>query len=91
LTRRAQENSGLRGPKKVALALLCDTAGTKREDDMTTKLKRYAKMAAGLLTIELLVPGGTLIVLTLLLTGAALPIPDKLAAALPILDLFKRP
>ena len=58
---------------------------------MATKLKRYAKMAAGLLTIELLVPGGTLIILTLLLTGTSLPIPDKLAAVLPILNLFKRP
>ncbi len=61
------------------------------EETMATKLMGYAKKAAGLLMIELLVPGGTLIVLTLLLTGTSLPIPDKLAAALPMLDLFKRP
>lgn len=58
---------------------------------MTTKLMSYAKKAATLLMIELLVPGGTLVVLALLLTGTSLPIPEKVAAALPILDLFKRP
>ncbi|HYB74151.1 MAG TPA: hypothetical protein VED18_12335 [Candidatus Sulfotelmatobacter sp.] len=57
---------------------------------MATKLKGYAKKVAALLLVELLVPGGTLIVLTLLLTGMALPIPEKVAAALPILNLFKR-
>jgi len=46
--------------------------------------------AAGLLVIELLVPGGTLIVLTLLLTGTSIPIPEKVAAALPILNMLKR-
>lgn len=57
---------------------------------MATKLKGYAKKVAALLLVELLVPGGTLVVLTLLLTGKALPIPEKVAAALPILNLFKR-
>ena len=57
---------------------------------MATKLVRYAKKAAGLLMIELLVPGGTLVVLTLLLTGTTFPIPEKVAAALPILNLLKR-
>ncbi len=57
---------------------------------MTTKLAGYAKKAAALLMIEMLVPGGTLIILTLLLTGMSLPIPEKLAAAVPILNLFKR-
>ena len=58
---------------------------------MTTKWMGYAKKAAALLIIELLVPGGTLVVLTLLLTGTSLPIPEKVAAALPILNLLKRP
>jgi hypothetical protein len=58
---------------------------------MATKWVRYAKKAAGLLLIELVVPGGTLILLTLLLTGGTLPIPGRLAAALPILKMFKRP
>jgi len=57
---------------------------------MATKLTGYAKKVAALLLVELLVPGGTLVVLTLLLTGMALPIPEKVAAALPILNLFKR-
>jgi hypothetical protein len=57
---------------------------------MATKLKGYAKKVAALLLVELLVPGGTLVVLTLLLTGKALPIPEKVATALPILNLFKR-
>ncbi len=58
---------------------------------MGTTLKGYAKRVAALLLVELLVPGGTLIVLTLLLTGTALPIPEKVAAALPILNFLKRP
>lgn len=57
---------------------------------MATKLMGLAKKAAGLLVIELLVPGGTLIVLTLLLTGTSIPIPEKVAAALPILNMLKR-
>jgi hypothetical protein len=58
---------------------------------MAIKLKGYAKKVAALLLIELLVPGGTLVVLTLLLTGTWLPIPEKVAAALPILNLLRRP
>jgi hypothetical protein len=50
----------------------------------------YAKKAVGLLLIELVVPGGTLLVLTLLLTGGSLPIPERLAAALPVLKLLRR-
>lgn len=73
----------------MASGLLSKTGNN--EETMATKLKRYAKMAAGLLTIELLVPGGTLIILTFLLTGTSLPIPDKLAAVLPILNFLKRP
>ncbi len=57
---------------------------------MAAKLLGYAKKAAGLLLIELVVPGGTLILLTLLLTGATLPIPERLAAALPVLKMFRR-
>ncbi len=57
---------------------------------MATKLKGLAKKAAALAMIELLIPGGTLILLTFLLTGGSLPIPEKLAAALPILNLLKR-
>lgn len=58
---------------------------------MLTRLKRYAKKAAGLLMIELLVPGGTLILITILLTGGSLPIPEKVLAALPVLKFIKRP
>lgn len=57
---------------------------------MATKLAGYARKAAGLLLIELIVPGGTLIFLTLFLTGGVLPIPERLTAALPILRTFKR-
>ena len=63
----------------------------KDTDTMATKLLGYAKKAAGLLMIELLVPGGTLIVLGLILTGGTLPIPEKVASVLPILKLIKRP
>lgn len=57
---------------------------------MATQVLGYAKKAAGLLLIELVVPGGTLVVLTLLLTGGALPIPQWLATALPVLKLVRR-
>ena len=57
---------------------------------MATKVMGYAKKAAGLLMIELLIPGGTLIVLGLLLTGGTLPVPEKIASVLPILRLIKR-
>jgi hypothetical protein len=57
---------------------------------MMTRLVGYAKKAAGLLLIELVVPGGTLIVLGLLLSGVALPIPERLLVMLPILRFLKR-
>ena len=57
---------------------------------MAAKVLGYLKKAAGLLLIELVVPGGTLVVLTLLLTGGSLPIPERLAEALPILKLVRR-
>ncbi|HEY7678627.1 MAG TPA: hypothetical protein VIG69_16260 [Candidatus Methylomirabilis sp.] len=57
---------------------------------MAAKVLEYAKKAVGLLLIELVVPGGTLLVLTLLLTGGSLPIPERLAAALPVLKLLRR-
>ena len=75
----------------MALGLLSVPADYETNGDiMRTKLMGLAKKAAGLLMIELLVPGGTLIVLAFLLTGGSLPIPEKLAAALPILGLLKR-
>jgi hypothetical protein len=43
------------------------------------------------LLIELVVPGGTLLVLTFLLTGGSLPIPERLTETLPILKLLRRP
>lgn len=58
---------------------------------MAAKALGYAKKAAGLLLIELVVPGGTLVLLTLLLTGGTLPIPERLVAALPFLKLLRRP
>ncbi len=57
---------------------------------MASTLFGYAKKAAGVLLLELLVPGGTLIVLMLLFTGVELPIPERLAAALPALRLLRR-
>jgi len=87
----ARKNSRLGGSYKVALGLLSVPADYETNGDiMRTKLMGLAKKAAGLLMIELLVPGGTLIVLAFLLTGGSLPIPEKLAAALPILGLLKR-
>ncbi len=57
---------------------------------MAAKVLGYAKKAAGLLLIELVVPGGTVVVLALLLTGVGLPIPARLTAALPVLKLLRR-
>ena len=57
---------------------------------MAAKMLGYAKKVAALLLIELVLPGGTLIVLTLLLTGGTLPIPERLAEALPVLRLLRR-
>jgi hypothetical protein len=57
---------------------------------MAAKMLGYAKKIAGLLLIELVLPGGTLIVLTLLLTGGTLPIPERVAEALPVLKMLRR-
>jgi hypothetical protein len=59
---------------------------------MTGKLVGFARKALKLLLIELLVPGGTLVVLALLLTGSSgLAIPEKLAPLLPCLKALRRP
>jgi hypothetical protein len=51
-----------------------------------------ARKALKLMLIELLVPGGTLVVLALLLTsGSALAIPEKVAPLLSFLKAFRRP
>jgi hypothetical protein len=48
------------------------------------RLVRIAMQAAKLLWIELFIPGGTLLVLAILLTGSATPlIPRKLASLMP--------
>lgn len=58
---------------------------------MTGKLLGVARKALKLALIELLVPGGTLVVLGLLLAGASLHgIPEKVASLLPILKGFRR-
>ena len=57
---------------------------------MAAKMLGYAKKIAGLLLIELVLPGGTLIVLTLLLTGGTLPIPERVAEVLPVLKMLRR-
>jgi len=49
--------------------------------DMREKMVKLAKQAAKLLAIELFVPGGTLVVLAILLTrGSASWMPGRLAA-----------
>jgi hypothetical protein len=54
---------------------------------MRTRLLQIAKKMGGLLMIELFVPGGTLIVLTMLLMGGSAPaIPAKVAALAPGLN-----
>ena len=51
---------------------------------MGERLVRMAMQAAKLLWIELFIPGGTLLVLAILLTGSATPlIPRKLASLMP--------
>lgn len=51
---------------------------------MTQRLGEIAKKAAALLMIELLVPGGTLVVLGILLASGILPpLPSGVAALLP--------
>ncbi len=58
---------------------------------MTGKLLGIARTALKLVLIELLVPGGTLVVLTLLLTGTSAPaILEKVAPLLPFLKALKR-
>jgi len=58
---------------------------------MTRKLMGVAQKVLRLALIELLIPGGTLVVLVLLLTGGSvLPIPEKLASLLPILKGLRR-
>ena len=58
---------------------------------VTRMLMGVARKALRLALIELLIPGGTLVVLTLLLSGASLPgIPQKVAALLPILKGLRR-
>ncbi len=58
---------------------------------MAKKVVRVGKKALGLLMIELLVPGGTLVVLTLLLTGGFLPaLPERIVALLPVFKRLKR-
>ena len=48
------------------------------------------KKAALLLLIELVVPGGTLIVFTILLRDFGLPIPERFTAAFRALKLLRR-
>ena len=59
---------------------------------MTGKLLGIARKALKLALIELFVPGGTLVVLALLLTGSsALAIPEKVAPLLSFLKAWRRP
>lgn len=59
---------------------------------MSGKLAGIARKVLKIVLIELFVPGGTLVVLALLLTsGSALPIPEKVAPFLPFLKAFRRP
>jgi len=58
---------------------------------MARTLMGIARQALRLALIELLVPGGTLVVLALLLTGSSLlPIPEKIASLLPMLKGLRR-
>ncbi len=62
------------------------------EGGMIGKLVGIARQALKLVLIELLVPGGTLVVLALLLTGSsALAIPERVAPLLPFLKALRRP
>ncbi len=58
---------------------------------MGQTLTRIAKQAARLLLIELVVPGGTLIVLSILLASRAPIISNRFAALSPVLAASKRP
>ena len=56
------------------------------------KLVGIAKLALKFALIELFVPGGTLVVLALLLTGSSAPgILEKVGPLLPFLKALKRP
>ncbi len=58
---------------------------------MTGKLLGMARKALKLVLIELLVPGGTLVVLALFLTGSSAPaILEKVAPLLPFLKVLRR-
>lgn len=56
---------------------------------VTRKLMGIAQKVLRLALIELLIPGGTLVVLVLLLTGGSV-LPLKLASLLPILKGLRR-
>jgi hypothetical protein len=58
---------------------------------MGQSLIGLAKQAARLLIIELFVPGGTLIVLSILLAGRVPAISDRFASLSPLLTASKRP
>lgn len=59
---------------------------------MTGMLVRFARKALKLVLIELLVPGGTLVVLALLLTGSSAPvISEKVAPLLSFLKAWRQP
>jgi hypothetical protein len=59
---------------------------------MTRKLQRIARKALKLMLIELLVPGGTLVVLALLLLGSSTPtVPDKVVPLFIFLKALRRP
>ena len=58
---------------------------------MGKKVMGVARKVLRLALIELLIPGGTLVVLALLLTGGSgLPIPEKVTSLLPILKRLWR-
>jgi len=58
---------------------------------VTGKLVGIAKQVLKLMFIELLVPGGTLVVLALLLMGSpALALPEKVAPLFPFLKAMRR-
>jgi len=59
---------------------------------MTGMLMRIAKMALKLMLIELFVPGGTLVVLALLLTDSLAPaIPAKVGPLFSFIKALRRP
>jgi hypothetical protein len=65
-------------------------AGLLREGDGMTRLLTMAKKLLTLLSIELLVPGGTLVVLALLASGGSLRAASaRICALLPALKLCR--